>query len=198
MKSLRKLHLDDNEIPVLTGLSECNQLIELNIARQRLPSFSSLQIDSQSLMAISYTLESIDISGNGISILSPFLVLYNLQKFICDDNNVMEIAEIEPIVAMPNMTEASFAGNPCCKYFKYRDFIISACADNLLLLDGIPVPKHQQIAIKGLVQHRHKMGTSARFHAGSQNSQSSYNPQEVGGSGMVDEDSFVIRGTSNL
>lgn len=194
MKSLRKLFLDDNEISVLSGLTECSQLVELSLGRQRLPSFGSLQVEPQSLMAISYTLESLDISGNGITKLSPFVVLYNLRRFNAEDNNIIDIPEIEVIVALPNMTEASFNNNPCCKLFKYRDMVIGACSDSLTMLDGIPIPNHQQVAIKGLMDHRRKIGAMTRFQTSTDGS--SYQPHELG-SGSLEagpEDSFVIRG----
>lgn len=194
VKNLRKLHLDDNEISVLSGLTECSQLTELSIARQRLPSFGSLQMEPQSLMAISYTLEAIDISGNGITKLTPFVVLYNLRRFSADDNNIIDIPEIEVIVGLPNMAEASFTNNPCCKLFKYRDMVIGASSDSLKLLDGIPVPSHQQVAIKGLMDHRRKIGAMTRFQTSIDGS--SYQPQDLGSGSLAagPEDSFVIRG----
>jgi Leucine-rich repeat (LRR) protein len=196
MKSLRKLHLDDNEISVLSGLTECSQLVELSIARQRLPSFGSLQVEPQSLLSISYTLEVLDISGNGISKLSPFVTLYNLRRFTAEDNSIIDIPEIELIVALPHMTEASFSNNPCCKLLKYRDMVISASSDSLANLDGIPVPQHQHVAIKGLMDHRRKIGAMTRFQTSTSQEGSSYQPHELG-SGSLEvgpEDSFVIRG----
>ena len=194
MKSLRKLHLDDNEISVLSGLTECSQLVELSIARQRLPSFGSLQVEPQSLMAISYTLEALDISGNGISKLSPFVALYNLRRFNADDNNIIDIPEIELIVALPNMAVASFNNNPCCRLFKYRDMVISASSDSLTDLDGIPIQKHQQIAVKGLMDHRRKIGAMTRFQTSTSQEGSSYQPRELGSGSLEGGDSFVIRG----
>lgn len=194
MKNLRKLHLDDNEISVLSGLTECSQLVELSLARQRLPSFGSLQVEPQSIMSISYTLEAIDISGNGITKLSPFVALYNLRRFFAQDNNIIDIPEIEVIVALPNLAEATFSGNPCCKLFKYRDMVIAASSDSLTTLDEIPVPRHQQVAIKGLMDHRRKIGAMTRFQTSMDGS--SYQPQDLG-SGSLEagpEDSFVIRG----
>lgn len=184
MKNLRKLFLDDNEIQVITGLSACTQLIELTVARQRLPSFSVLQFDPQSLHAIAQSLEALDISGNGISKLSQFSMLYNLRKFTCIDNAVLELPEVESIVALPSVEEANFIGNPCSKLFKYRDIIIGASSENFSKLDEVSIPRHQQVAVKGLMDHRHKIGAVTRFNPS--NSMSSYQPKELNAS----EESF--------
>jgi protein phosphatase 1 regulatory subunit 42 len=187
LKSLRKLYLDENEISVVTGLSELNQLTELTLGRQRLPSFSTLQFDPTSIIAISHCLEVLDVSGNGIMKLMPFTVLYNLRKFFCRDNKIIDIPEIEAMVSLPNLEEASFEGNPCCKMFKYRDMVIGAASQSLSILDDLPIPRHQQVAIKGLMEHRHKLGSISKFPpAGSQDD--SYNPQDPGSN----EESFVL------
>jgi protein phosphatase 1 regulatory subunit 42 len=184
MKNLRKLFLDDNEITVVTGLEACTQLVELTVARQRLPSFSVLQFDPQSLQAIAQSLEALDISGNGISKLSQFSMLYNLRKFTCIDNSVIELPEVETIVGLPSLEEANFIGNPCCKLFKYRDIVIGASSQNFSKLDEISIPRHQQVAVKGLMEHRHKIGAASRFNPST--SQTSYEPKEFGTS----EESF--------
>lgn len=169
MPVLRKIFLDDNEIKVLNGLQECERLEELRIARQRLPSFVSLHFDLGSLQGIARSLETIDISGNFISDLSPFSMLYNLRKFICKDNNVNDLIEVEKVVVLPYIAEVDLTGNPCATFFKYRDIVIAAASDSLRILDEIPIQDHQQVAIKGLMEHRKAIGAMARFN-GSYNS----------------------------
>lgn len=163
MPSLKKLYLDDNEIQTVSGLSVCTNLEELHIARQRLPTYASLQFQRESLNAISRTLQTLEISGNGISLLAPFSGLYNLRKLYCQDNKVIDLAEVEIIVSLPRLEEANFIGNPCCTQFKYRDTAIGASSDAFQILDEVAVPKHQQIAIRGLMAHRRKIGAMSRF-----------------------------------
>ena len=50
---------------------------------------------------------------------------------------------------------------------RYRDYAIGASADSLIVLDGLPIQKHQQIAIKGLQAHRRKIAASRRQLDGS-------------------------------
>ena len=163
MPSLKKLYLDDNEIQTVSGLSVCTNLEELHIARQRLPTYASLQFQRESLNAISRTLQTLEISGNGISLLAPFSGLYNLRKLYCQDNKVIDLAEVEVIISLPRLEEANFIGNPCCTQFKYRDTAIGASSDAFQILDEVAVPKHQQIAIRGLMAHRRKIGAMSRF-----------------------------------
>lgn len=177
MSSLRKLYLDENEIKYVSGLTACKYLEELHVPRQRLPSFSCLEFDQESLMAISHSLQVLEISGNGVSRLHQFTVLYNLRKFICKDNSVVDLSEVQSIVSLPNVEEANFSGNPCTSLMKYRDITIGAASENFSVLDDVPIPKHQQVAIKGLMVHRRKIGAVSRYQAST--STTSYEPQDV-------------------
>jgi len=163
MPQLRKIYLDDNEIQEVSGLANCVNLEEFHIARQRLPSYTSLLFQQNSLNAISRSLQVLEISGNAITQLTPFNVLFNLRKLYCQDNKIIDLAEIEIIVALPRLEEANFIGNPCCSLFKYRDTTIGASGDSFQILDEVPIPKHQQIAIRGLMKHRRKIGAMSRF-----------------------------------
>ena len=157
------MYLDDNEIQTVSGLTNCVNLEELHVARQRLPSYASLQFQRDSLNSINRSLQVLEISGNGIVLLSPFAVLYNLRKLFCQDNKIIDLAEVEVIIALPRLEEANFTGNPCCTQFKYRDTAIGASSDSFQILDELAVPKHQQIAIRGLMAHRRKIGAMSRF-----------------------------------
>lgn len=160
MQNLTKLFLDENEISFVTGLDACNKLEELHISNQRMPTYTSLIFDSMSLEAISYTLQVLEISGNFITNLTPFICLQNLRKLSCSNNSVTDIAEIELIICHRYLIEANFEGNPCCKSHKYRDCAISASAESLRMLDNLPILRHQQVAIKALMDHRKKIGAN--------------------------------------
>lgn len=139
-------------------------LEELHIAKQRLPSFTPLEFQFESLSKLSKTLQVLDISGNGITILTQFQILLHLKKFLCQDNNVINLGEVENVILhLPRLEEANFYNNPCCKQAKYRDIAIGASPDPFHTLDEIPVPKHQQIAIRGLMTHRRNLGAVSKF-----------------------------------
>lgn len=179
MPNLKKLFLDDNEISIIAGLQECYNLEELTLSRQRLPSFTSLQFDENTMQTLSRGLQSLDLSGNGLTELSPFASLYSLRKFICKDNAVVEIGEVERIVGLPRLEEANFKGNPCSSFPKYRDVIIGASSENFSKLDDIDIPKHQQVAVKGLMKHRRAIGVMGRFQPSTSSASVSFHPQEM-------------------
>ena len=189
MGNLRKLYLDENEVKVVTGLHECVNLEEFHIARQRLPSFTTIDFDPRSLSALSRSLQVLEISGNNVSRLHQFTCLYNLRKIICKDNAVVDLSEVEAIVMLPNLEDANFSGNPCCTLFKYRDITIGAASDQFRILDDIPIPPHQRVAIKGLVAHRRNIGAISKFQP-SHSSSMSYEPKELEGT----EDSLMMDG----
>jgi len=161
MPSLTKLYLDENEISMVSGLEECTKLEELHVAKQRLPAFSPLEFDISSLEAIGRTLQVLEVSGNGIQRLRPFQILVNLRKLFAADNQVTDLSEIEAIVALDFLAEAVFLNNPCAHDRKYRDYAIGASSDSLKMLDGLPIQRHQQVAIRGLMDHRRKCGFAA-------------------------------------
>lgn len=161
MPSLTKLYLDENEISLVSGLEECTKLEELHVAKQRLPAYTSLEWDIGSLEAIGRTLQALEISGNAIQRLRPFIILRNLRKLFASDNDVTDLSEIEAIVGLSFLSEANFLGNPCCSDLKYRDYAIGASSDSFKTLDGLPVLRHQQVAIRGLMAHRRKCGFAA-------------------------------------
>lgn len=164
MPSLKKLYLDENELSVVMGLNVCENLEELHVASQRLPSYTSLQFDPDTMQAICRTLQVLEISNNAISNLNQFSMLFNLRKMLCKDNAVMDLAEVECIVSLPRIEECNFIGNPCCLLLKYRDITIGSSSDTLVKLDEVEIPSHQHVGITGLMEHRRKIGAMSRFH----------------------------------
>lgn len=158
LPNVKKIYLDENEIQYVAGLEKCAKLEELHIARQRLPFSTPLMFDAESLRAISKTLQVLEVSGNGMAVLTPFTMLYNLRKFLCEHNLVEDITEVEAIISLAYVEEASFVGNPCCNSRTYRDYAIGASSDSLTMLDHIPVMRHQQVAIRGYTEKRKRMG----------------------------------------
>lgn len=167
--ALKKIYLDENKIEFVTGLEQCAALEELFMARQRLPPFTSMEFDINSLRAVAQTLEVIDVSGNGVMSLAPLKCLYNLRRVFAQDNNVSSMKEIEDVISLPRVEEANFTNNPCAKARRYRDCAIAASSDLLQLLDEVPVLKHQQIAYRGLHRHRQKIGAAFPVGRGSGN-----------------------------
>jgi protein phosphatase 1 regulatory subunit 42 len=160
---LTKLYMDDNEVTFVAGLEPCAKLEELHLSNQRIPTFSSVTFDPNTLMALSRSLQILEISGNGIRSLEQFLCLTSLRKLFCANNEVTELSEVEAIVGLYRLAEATFSGNPCCSHRRYRDSVMAASSDSLRILDGVPLLRHQQIAVRGLVAHRKKLVAAYPF-----------------------------------
>lgn len=155
---LKKLFLDENEISLIRGLHQCSELVVLSVARQRLPKYKSLSFDALTLEAICHTLETLDISGNGLNSLAPFRNLYRLKKFLASDNNISDVGEIEGIVGLPELAEVNFKRNPCCTLRRYRDFVLGCASNSLRLFDDVPVTTKNIESVKGIQRLRRKIG----------------------------------------
>jgi hypothetical protein len=155
---LKKLFLDENEISLIRGLHQCGELVVLSVARQRLPRHKFLSFDPMSLEVISHTLETLDISGNGITSLAPFKNLYRLQKLFAADNNISDVGEIEGVVGLPRLEEVNFKRNPCCSLRRYRDFVIGSASNSLRLFDDVPITPKNIESVKGIQRLRRRIG----------------------------------------
>lgn len=159
---LKKLYLDENEIREVSGLGELINLEVLSVSRQRLSENDFLKFDTQSLAAISRTLEVLDISGNHLSILKPFTGLYNLRKLFCSDNKIDNIAEIESVMGLPELVEVNFKRNPVCSLRKYRDYVLGSASDTLREFDDTAVTLKNIEAVRGIQQLRKRVGLNDR------------------------------------
>ena len=155
---LTKLYLDDNCIQYVSGLEACVKLEELHLINQKLPSFKSIEFDPVTIDALAPTLQVLAISGNSVTSLGLIARLTNLRKFYANNNMITDLFDIELIVSLQQIEEATFIGNPCATTKKYRDFAIGASSDSLISLDELPILKHQQLAMRGLQVHRRKIG----------------------------------------
>ena len=73
---------------------------------------------------------------------------------------ITELSALSVVVSMPEIQEVDFSGNPCSSLRRYRDYIIGVAPPSLETIDEVPVPKHQQVAIKGLQAHRERIGAN--------------------------------------
>ena len=171
---LKKLFLDENEIAEMKGLELCSELEVLSCARQRLPKLTPLLFSQESLESICSTLHILDISGNGISDLSPFKILFRLQKLFASDNSIADIGEIEGIVGLPDLEEVNFKRNPCCALRRYRDYVIGAASNSLRLFDDVSVTQKHIDSIRGIQSLRRRIGVmdgvNSLYEEGSQQS----------------------------
>lgn len=162
---LKKFYVDENEISVIQGLEMCTELEVLSCARQRLPKLSPLVFSQDTLESICSTLQTLDISGNNISDLSPFKILFRLQKFYASDNNISDIGEIEGIIGLPELEDVNFKRNPCCALRRYRDYVIGSASNSLRLFDDVPISQKNIDSIRGIQKLRRKIGIVDRTNS---------------------------------
>lgn len=165
---LKKFFVDENEICEIKGLDLCTELEVFSCARQRLPKLTPLVFSQDSLESICRTLKILDISGNGISDLSPFKILYRLQKLFASDNNISDIGEIEGVVGLPDLEEVNFKRNPCCALRRYRDFVVGAASNSLRLFDDVVISQKNIDSVRGIQALRRKIGIVDHTNALSQ------------------------------
>lgn len=154
LSNLAKLFLSNNQITFIAGLENCIKLEHLAVSAQRLEVNQILQFDPKSLMAISSTLHTLEISGNKISILKPYQCLVNLKKLDASNNLVDDAIEVTELLTHLQLVDANFKGNPCCRSHKYRDMAIASSSSVLEILDDIPVTDLQYKVISRLVSDR--------------------------------------------
>jgi protein phosphatase 1 regulatory subunit 42 len=162
---LKKLFVDENEINEIKGLELCTDLEVFSCARQRLPKLVPLMFSQDTLESICGTLLSLDISGNAISDLSPFKILYRLQKLIASDNNISDIGEIEGVVGLPDLEEVNFKRNPCCALRRYRDYVIGAASNSIRLFDDVAISQKNIDSVRGIQKLRRKIGIMDRTNS---------------------------------
>lgn len=158
MGNLRKLFLDENDLSSIGGLENCTQLEELHVARQRLPKNQVLRFEKASVAAIASSLVVLEVSGNNLTDISQFRTFFKLQTFRFADNALQDLGDIQYIITLPELTEATFKGNPCAKLRRYRDYALGWASSSLKVLDGEEISMKQKLAYKRLTEHRKKLG----------------------------------------
>jgi Leucine-rich repeat (LRR) protein len=153
--NLEKLRLDENEIEIIQGLDECPKLQELSVAKQRIP--AEMQFDYNSLRSIARTLTYLDVSGNNITTLAPLICLESLEHFLCTDNHLAELVDLEPLQAFRYLMELDLKGNPVCKVYRYSDTVIGYSAITLRLLDELPLTRKNIDSMRAVQMHRQKV-----------------------------------------
>jgi hypothetical protein len=146
LPKLQKIFLDNNQISFIAGLEDCTQLRSLSVSNQKLPENQPLQFDPKSLLMISMSLITLDISGNHISSLQPFHCLAKLEILNGSNNDIMDLTEITELLKKIRLIEVDFSNNPCNDTKKYRDTLISS-SEYLEILDNVPVDTFQRTLI---------------------------------------------------
>lgn len=123
-------HVSGNEIALVTGLEHCPQLEELGLANQSSP--EPLVIAPPSLEAVSGCLRVLNVAGCRLQSLAGFEVLSCLERLLCDNNNVADMAEVAVVLReCPYLSELSIRDNPVSALRGFQHKAIAVSRPNL-------------------------------------------------------------------
>lgn len=154
-KTTVKLFLDHNSILMVNGLEALPNLQELSLASQRLSSYQSFAFDPASLHACINNLTSLNLEGNDIDDVEPYLMLRNLQRFKLSKNKIRELAQAKALVGeLYYLQDLDLRENPVCRTHKYLQTLIGLSSRTLKMLDGRPVAQPQREMLQNIRRHK--------------------------------------------
>mmetsp|Transcript_371 Transcript_371/g.562 ORF Transcript_371/g.562 Transcript_371/m.562 type:complete len:332 (-) Transcript_371:143-1138(-) len=156
---LQKLYLDRNHISRLEGLRRNTQLEELRISKQSIP--NEMEVDDESLMAISNSLSVLHCAGNKLRHAASFAILGRLRHLDLSGNLLEEFSDIRMVLSgCFAVEELSLHSNPLAKRMKYREKVI-VMSSSLSQLDGKEILASQR---EFLVRLEEKKDRERRGH----------------------------------
>ncbi|OMJ85490.1 hypothetical protein SteCoe_13176 [Stentor coeruleus] len=130
---LEKLYLDCNFIKRIENLENQSHLQELSLNRQQLS--GPLEIDENSIVAVSHTLHKLYLSGNQLSEIGTLWYLDSISEIDLSNNNIHFCEDLYKMLScMKYLAKLKLVGNPVAKRQKYRDEMI-LWSNNLQELD---------------------------------------------------------------
>jgi Leucine-rich repeat (LRR) protein len=136
-KSLKVLFLQDNDISKLEGLEALCNLEELVLDRNRIKF-----LDPSSFAGL-VNLRELRMEENGLRSLSHLSPLTRLHALHLTCNRVVEVAEVEKLVAHPELYELTLLSNPVTRKQVYRPMVLRHCP-GLRYLDGKEVTMEER------------------------------------------------------
>ena len=136
-KTLRVLHLQENDISRLDGLAGLRSLEELALDRNRVKSVEPGTFDGL------VNLRELRMEENGLKSLSNFEPLVRLRALRLSCNRVAEVSEVEKLGALAELRELTLASNPVTRKQVYRPMALRHC-ENLRALDGKEVTDEER------------------------------------------------------
>ena len=142
-KTLRVLHLQENDISRLDGLAGLRSLEELALDRNRVKSVEPGTFDGL------VNLRELRMEENGLKSLSNFEPLVRLRALHLSCNRVAEVSEVEKLGALAELRELTLASNPVTRKQVYRPMALRHC-ENLRALDGKEVTDEERHHVDSL------------------------------------------------
>lgn len=116
-------------------MENIEQLNELQIENQALPSGEKLIFDPRTLSSLVNSLTILNIAGNNLDSISEIGSLKNLEDLNASNNLLNDMKEMSILLkCWPKLKKVNLSGNPLCLKNKYRERII-VLAPNIQMLD---------------------------------------------------------------
>ncbi|KAK3908752.1 Protein phosphatase 1 regulatory subunit 42 [Frankliniella fusca] len=153
-------YLGHNSISVVEGLENLKCLQELHVEHQRLCPGEEIMFDPRSVAALGYTLEMLNLQGNGLSSLEDLVGLEHLRILWVSSNNLKDVTKIQAFLsAVPSLAELDMRDNPVILDYKNCNRIL-AVAHNLRIFNKKNISYTTLDFMRKFEEHQQK--TSAR------------------------------------
>ncbi|GFS91104.1 protein phosphatase 1 regulatory subunit 42 [Nephila pilipes] len=130
LSQLTVLNLSHNCISKVEGLDALSELRELYLQYQNLPDDQSLEFEPSTVTWLSESLRVLNVSGNKVKSLLPFMPLENLEQFSAEENEMCDLHELVEVFSnWKYVMKIKLTGNPVCAVRKYRDNVVVACLE---------------------------------------------------------------------
>ncbi|KAE8747192.1 hypothetical protein FOCC_FOCC006059 [Frankliniella occidentalis] len=129
--ALQKLYLGHNSISVVEGLENLKCLQELHVEHQKLCPGEEIMFDPRSIAALGYTLNVLNLQGNGLTSLEDLVGLDRIRILLVSSNNLKDVTKLQAFLnVVPTLEELDMRDNPVVLDYKNCNRIL-ASAHNL-------------------------------------------------------------------
>lgn len=155
LQHLRKLNFAHNQLRHIDSLESCKKLEELRVSYQHVD--SPLTFCPKSLATIAPTLQVLEVAGNRLPNLLPFVGLNALQELDAQDNFIEKVLDCREVLEKaPGLTRVDLKGNPfATNERKYRAIIV-LCCEQIQLIDEKDVSASERAFIRKLEEQKMK------------------------------------------
>lgn len=159
LPNLQKLFLNNNCISRIGGLEQCPRLEELHVANQRLIEGEYLTLEEQSFRALSNSLMTIDLSGNGLEGVPPELFyLRRLEVLNLSKNQIANLEEMGGLfTSCQRLKEVDCRKNPMCEVPRYWEDAVVLTPDRTAMLDGKAIDGRMRKQMRNFEAHRQRV-----------------------------------------
>lgn len=166
--ALQKLYLGHNSISVVEGLENLKCLQELHVEHQKLCPGEEIMFDPRSIAALGYTLNVLNLQGNGLTSLEDLVGLDRIRILLVSSNNLKDVTKLQAFLnVVPTLEELDMRDNPVVLDYKNCNRIL-ASAHNLRVFNGRKISVVTLDFMKKFEEHQKKVSACPTLMPSSQ------------------------------